>query len=155
MTDAALLPGCFQLGEFPRNLFTDSSYFALLQRPLDALRQLTEVEPAAFRCPIRRLPLQEGQREFLAEDFLQGGHPYPLVHPRPEGRDRQLQWHVELEPWRGSLFQRFSNPLERDRQVAGRLLGRCCEWRRKAHTEHKQPENGEHRRPVEGCHPRG
>ena len=99
------LPGSFHLGQFSRHLFMDPAFFLALACALYAPHHLADVEPAARRCPIRRLPLHRGQIEVFVKLLLERQHEHPLLHAHPE--DRDVRRRLDLELQRGSPLEAF------------------------------------------------
>src|SRR5262245_32646557 len=100
----------FEFGELTLDLLARLTLFPLLHGLVELVEQETEVDAATLRCPLGRLLLDAGQREFLVQPLLKRRYPDPLFDVHLEGRDRESQWDIELELW--GFGQIFSDSIQ-------------------------------------------
>jgi hypothetical protein len=132
-----------QLGEFSRNLFTEFSSFAASQLLVQAVDQVRDIDPAALRIPLLRLPLKVSERERFLKLLLKWEHHLMLLNGHSKDGNRRRS--VEYESWRGILPHFVNYPLRRVAGAVWLLLGRRFDSGRLIHVAYGQGEDDQQR----------
>ena len=111
-----------QISKLMADPFTKLASLAPVPSPFNALEQLTEIDTAAARRPVRRLPLQRRQLELLAQVLVEGQHQRAPFGRRSESRGRLFL--IELQRRRAG--DAFPDSIQRH----GRFRGLLLRWRK-------------------------